>query len=116
MIRRASSNVWNTCWQTPIDDAVLFGRVGRDELLLEPIVPARLQKLPTLEDQPIVTMENWVPSWAQGSESLETGGYDHSFCLLSPDSERRTHSLASKQRSSLAIGTRRGTLDMTKAR
>ncbi|MDI3464208.1 MAG: hypothetical protein OJF50_003029 [Nitrospira sp.] len=57
----------------------------------------RFSKLPTLEDQFIVTTENWGINWAQGSESLEAGGFDRrsaSFARL-----RKTNSQSITSRS-----------------
>lgn len=42
----------------PFDNPILFRRVRRDELLLQPIVPTGLSQSPTLEDQPIVAAED----------------------------------------------------------
>jgi hypothetical protein len=39
-----------------LNDAVLFWRVGRDELLWQPIVMTRLPELTTLKNQAIVAM------------------------------------------------------------
>lgn len=39
----------------PLNDSILFQRVGRNEFLVQAIVPAGLPKPPTLKDQPIVT-------------------------------------------------------------
>jgi hypothetical protein len=38
----------------PLDHAILLWAVGRDELLLQPIVSTGLAKSPTLENQPVI--------------------------------------------------------------
>src|SRR5262245_56253761 len=40
--------------EEPFDDAVLLGRVRRDELLAQPIVATGRPEAPTLVDQPVV--------------------------------------------------------------
>ena len=61
--------------EEPFDDPILFRRIGRDELLLEAIVPAGLPKAATLKDQAVVTPQDWRAHGAQRPEPRETGGF-----------------------------------------
>ena len=38
----------------PLNQPILLGRIGRDELLLQPIVSTGLAKSATLENQPVI--------------------------------------------------------------
>jgi hypothetical protein len=73
----------------PFDQPILLRRIGRNELLLQPIVSTGLPKLTTLEDQPIVAAENRRSNRAQRPEPLETGRFDSAFRLLRPASQRQ---------------------------
>ena len=42
----------------PLNQAILFGRIRRNELLLEAILPTRPPKASTLKDQAVVAPEN----------------------------------------------------------
>ena len=49
----------------PVDEAVLLGRVGRDELLVQPIVPTGSPEPPALKDQAIVAAQDRRRGWPQ---------------------------------------------------
>lgn len=68
----------------PLNDPILFRRIGRDELLLQPIVSTGLAKSATLENQPVIAAEDRRPSWPERAEALETGGFDGAFGFLRP--------------------------------
>ena len=40
--------------KAPLTHPILFGRIGRDKLLLQPIVSTGLPKSATLENQPVI--------------------------------------------------------------
>ena len=69
------------------NDAVLFRRVGRDELLLQAIVPTGLAKAPTLEDQAVVATQHRGSHRTERPEALETGRLDSPFGLLCATAE-----------------------------
>ena len=73
----------------PLDDPVLFGRIGRDELLLELIVATGLTEPTTLKDEAIVAAEDWRPHRTQRPEALQTRRFDRPFCLLRSTTERK---------------------------
>ena len=52
--------------EEPLDQAILLGRIGRRELLPEPVVPAGLTKAATLEDESVV-----APNYRRGSIGTE---------------------------------------------
>lgn len=52
--------------EEPLDQTVLLGRIGRRELLPEPVVPARLTEAATLEDEAVV-----APDHRRGSIGTE---------------------------------------------
>src|SRR5262249_27889949 len=73
--------------EEPLDDPVLLRRVGSDELLGEPIVPARRPKPPALIDQAIVGADDRRgPRRAQRAESSQTGPLERPLGLLGPAS------------------------------
>src|SRR5580693_10672157 len=41
-----------------LDETVLLGRMGRDELLTQPLITAGGTKAPTLKDQPIIAAQH----------------------------------------------------------
>ncbi len=66
----------------PFDDPILFRRVRRDELLLQPIVPTDLPKPTALNDQAIVAAEDWCAHRTQGPKALQARRFDRPFGLL----------------------------------
>jgi len=66
----------------PLDHAVLLRRVGRDEFLLYSIVSTGLSKPTALEDQAVVTAQDWGSRRSERPEPLETRGFDGPFRLL----------------------------------
>jgi hypothetical protein len=68
----------------PFNDPVLFRRIGRDECLLQPMIPTRLSELTTLEDQAIVAPEDRGADGSQCAEPCETGRFHRPLCLLGP--------------------------------
>ena len=71
----------------PFNDPILFRRIRRDELLLQPIVSTGLSKSPTLDDQPIVAAEDRCALRTQGPKSLQTRRFDRPFRLLCPTAQ-----------------------------
>ena len=65
-----------------LDDPILFRRIRRYELLLQPIVSTGLPKTATLNHQTVIAMEDRIPDWAQRPDSLKTRGFDRPFSLL----------------------------------
>ena len=66
-----------------LNDPVLFGRIGSDELLCQSIIPAGRSEPPALEDQPVVTSYHRGPACgSEGSEAGKAGLLDGSFGLL----------------------------------
>jgi len=68
----------------PLDDSVLFRRVGCNKFLPQPIVPVGLAKPATLTNQPIVTAEDRCTHGTERAEPLETGRFHGSLGLLGP--------------------------------
>jgi hypothetical protein len=58
------------------NDAVLLGRIRRDELLLQSIISAGLPKSPTLKDQTIVAAQHRGACGSERAEPRETGRLD----------------------------------------
>ena len=73
--------------EEPFDNPILFRRIGRDELLLQPIVPTRLPEALALKDQPIVAPEDGRLHWTQRPEALQTRRFDRPFRLLRSTAE-----------------------------
>ena len=68
--------------EEPLNDAVLFWRIGRNELLLQSIISAGLSKPPTLKDQAIVASQHWGTCGSERAEPRETGRLDGPLRLL----------------------------------
>ena len=65
------------------DDAILLGRIRRDEFLGQPIIAARRPEPATLKDQPIVTANDRHGAlWAQCPESMQARGFQGPFRLF----------------------------------
>jgi hypothetical protein len=72
-------------FETPkesFNDAVLFRGVGRDELLLQPVIPTGLPEPPTLEDQTVVAAEDGAPigrsvqnRWRQAASTARSASF-----------------------------------------
>src|SRR5512146_1145225 len=73
----------------PLDDPILLRRVRCNELLLQPIIPARLPKASTLEDQAVVAAEDRSPHGAQRAKPRETRRFHRPFGLLRPAAQRQ---------------------------
>lgn len=71
----------------PFDDPILFRRVRRDELLLQPIVPTGLPEPTALKDQAIVAAEDRCGHRTQGPKSLQARRFDRPFRLLRPTAQ-----------------------------
>src|SRR5215813_14283293 len=68
-----------------LDDPVLLGRIGGDELLGEPIVPTRRPEAPTLIDQAIVGADDRRgPHRAQRAEPVQARLLERPLSLLGP--------------------------------
>jgi hypothetical protein len=68
-----------------LDQAVLLGGVGRDELLAEAVVPAGGPEAAGLEDQPVVGADHWGgPRRAKGPEATNARLLDGSLGFLGP--------------------------------
>jgi hypothetical protein len=66
-----------------LDDPVLLGGIGGDELLPQPVVPTSRPEPPALEDQPVVAPHHrGFAGRPQGSKAGDTGLLDGSFGLL----------------------------------
>ena len=76
----------------PFNDPILFRRIRRDELLLQPIVSTGLSKSPTLEDQPIVAAEDRCALRTQGSQIAADTPLRPPVPPPLPDCAGRTHS------------------------
>jgi len=69
--------------EEPLDDSVLFGRVGRDGFVAKSVVPASPPKSSTLENQPVVAANDGrLVLRAKRSEAPNTGLLERSFRLL----------------------------------
>jgi hypothetical protein len=66
-----------------LDDPVLLRRIGRDELLRQPIVPTSSPESPALEDQPVVAShDRRAARRSERAEASDTRLLDRSFGLL----------------------------------
>jgi hypothetical protein len=60
----------------PLNDPVLFRRIGRNELLLQTVVSTRLAKSATLKDQAIVATQHRGACGSERAKPRETRGFD----------------------------------------
>ncbi len=68
----------------PLNHPILLGRIGRDELLLQPIVSTGLAKPATLENQPVIAASDRRVRRPESPEALEAGGFDGALGFLRP--------------------------------
>ena len=74
--------------EEPFDHSVLLRRVGRDELLTQPIVPACPPEAPALEDEPVVGAHDRRSTRnTQRAETFDARVFKGSFCFASSATE-----------------------------
>ena len=68
-----------------LDDPVLLGRVGGDELLSQAVIATRRPEAAALIDEPVVGADDWRrPRWAQRAEPCQTGLLECPLGLFGP--------------------------------
>lgn len=67
-----------------LNQPILLGRIGRDELLLQPIVSTGLVKPATVENEPVIAAEPRRVRRLEPAEALEAGGFDGALVFLRP--------------------------------